>query len=123
LVWSDCVPPSTAASACTGDAHDVVERLLRLQRHASVWVWKRSRQLASLASNRSRMSRAYMRRAARNFATFLEQVAVRGEEERQPRREVVDGETGVACPRDVFHRVREGERELLHRRRSGLAMW
>ena len=52
---------------------------------------------------------------------LLEEVHVRVEEEREPRREVVDVEPPLTTGVDVREAVREGERELLRRGRAGLA--
>ena len=52
---------------------------------------------------------------------FLEQVVVRGEEERETGSKVVDGQSCVDGPADVLHGIRERERKLLHRRGAGLA--
>ena len=99
LVCSDCVPPSTAASACTRDAHDVVVGLLRGQRAAGGL-----RVEAQLL--RARVGRAEPllhdprpqppRRP--ELRDLLEEVVVRVEEERQPLAERVDVEPGVDAP-------------------------
>ena len=52
---------------------------------------------------------------------LLEEVVVRGEEERQPLAEPIDVEAGGARRLDVGDRVGERERHFLHRRRSGFA--
>src|ERR1044072_1740008 len=52
---------------------------------------------------------------------LLEEVEVRVEEEREPRREVVDVEPPLERPLDVGEAVHERERQLLRRVRAGLA--
>ena len=104
-----------------GDAHDIRERLLRGERHPAglrvkAHATRRVRRTESIA-HQPRVDappRAKLR-------DLLEQIAVRREEEGQPRREAVDREPGRERARDVLDRVRERERELLHRRRTGLA--
>ena len=51
---------------------------------------------------------------------LLEEVVVRVEEERDARREVVDGQTGVDAVLHVLDAVAQRERQLLQRRRSRL---
>jgi len=53
------------------------------------------------------------------LGNLLEKVVVRGEEEGEPLPELIDVETRVDCRLHVSDGVREGERHLLHRRRSG----
>ena len=70
LVCSDWVPPSTAASACTVTRTTLTSGCCACSVTPAVWVWKRSIKLFGfLAPKRSRMMRAHIRRAARNFAT------------------------------------------------------
>jgi hypothetical protein len=68
-VCSDCVPPSTAASACTVTRTTLFSGCCAVRVTPPVWVWKRRRALASEPLKRPRISRAQMRLAARNFAT------------------------------------------------------
>ena len=88
----------------------------------AVCVWKRSiHERGFFAPNRSRITCAQMRRAARSFGDLLEEVVVRVEEERQPRREVVDVKPGGERRLDVGDAVGQREGELLDRGRAGLA--
>ena len=77
------------------DAHDVVERLLRLERHAAgLRVEAQPAARVARAEALAHEARVHAARGA-ELRDFLEQVVVRGEEERQARREVVDREPGV----------------------------
>ena len=70
FVCSDWVPPSTAASASSAVRTMFTSGCCAVSVAPPVCVWKRSMQLlGSVAPNRSRMMRAHMRLAARNFAT------------------------------------------------------
>ncbi len=70
LVCSDWVPPSTAASACTVTRTRFSSGCWAVSCTPAVCVWKRSIcDLGSLAPNSSRITRAQIRRAARNLAT------------------------------------------------------
>ena len=87
-----------------------------------VCAWKRSASaFGFVAPNRSRMTRAQSRRAARNFATSWKKslCALKKNESRAPNS---SGEspasTAAVAVRDA---VRDRERELLHRGRAGLA--
>src|SRR5204863_148890 len=55
------------------------------------------------------------------LGNFLEEIAVRGKEERQPRRKGIDGKTGADRASDVFNGIAERERQLLDRGRAGFA--
>ena len=122
LVWRDCVPPITAESACSATRTTLTSGCCAVSVDPAVCVWKRRRQeRGSFAPNRSRAISAQSERAARNFATSSKKFAVRVEEERQPRSEVVDREPAAESRLDVGDRVREREGDLLDRRRSGLA--
>jgi hypothetical protein len=69
LVCSDCVPPSTAASACSVTRTTLLSGWRLVSVLPAVWVWKRRRiALAFVAPKRSCMSSAHIRRAARNLA-------------------------------------------------------
>src|SRR5204862_4852573 len=54
------------------------------------------------------------------FRDLLEEVAVRVEEKRHPRDEVVHVETGIDAPPHVLEAVTQRERQLLRGRRAGL---
>ena len=70
LVCSDWQPPRTAASACTVTRTMLFSGCWAVSMLPAVWAWKRSiSERGSRAPNRSRMSRAHSRRAARNLAT------------------------------------------------------
>ena len=70
LVWIDCAPPSTAASACSATRTTLFSGCWAVRVEPPVWVWKRSIQdRGSFAPKRSRMIFAQSRRAARNLAT------------------------------------------------------
>ena len=70
LVCSDCVPPSTAARACTATRTRLTSGCWAVSWTPAVWVWKRSiADFGFCAPNRSVISRAQIRRAARNLAT------------------------------------------------------
>ena len=45
LVWSDCVPPRTAASACTAVRTTLLTGCWAVSEQPAVWVWKRHIQL------------------------------------------------------------------------------
>src|SRR5687767_15001183 len=49
---------------------------------------------------------------------LLEEIVVRGKEEREARRELVDAKASGKRARHVLDRVREGECQLLNRRRA-----
>ena len=69
------------------DAHDVVERLLRLERDAAgLRVKAQARARVARAEAVAHDARVHAPRRA-ELRDFLEQIVVRGEEERQPRRE------------------------------------
>ncbi len=75
LVCSDWVPPSTAASACTVTRTRFTSGCCAVSCTPAVWVWKRSIcDFGSVAPNSSRITRAQIRRAARNFATSSSRV-------------------------------------------------
>ena len=89
------------------DAHDVVERLLRRERDAAgLRVKAQTRARVARAEALAHEARIQAPRRA-ELGDLLEQVVVRGEEERQPRRERVDAQSGVDRARDVLDRVRE----------------
>ena len=68
-VWSDCVPPITAASAWMATRTRLTSGCCSVRETPAVWVWKRmSQERDFFAPKRSRIWRAQMRRAARNFA-------------------------------------------------------
>ncbi len=70
LVCSDWVPPQTAAKPCSATRTMLFSGCCAASVTPPVWVWKRIFcERSSLEPKRSRMMRAHIRRAARNFAT------------------------------------------------------
>ena len=69
FVCSDCVPPSTPASASIAVRTMLLSGCCAVSDTPAVWVWKRMRHDSGLrAPNVSRSSRAQIRRAARYLA-------------------------------------------------------
>src|SRR3989441_8334474 len=69
LVWSDCAPPSTAASACSATRAMLLRGCWAVAETPAVWVCVRSRiDSGFLAPKRSLRKRAQRRRAARSLA-------------------------------------------------------
>ena len=119
---SDCVPPEHRGHRLERDAHDVVLRLLR--RRAAAGGLRVEAQLprarilrAVLLAHVARVDPA--RRA--KLGDLFEEVDVRVEEERKARRERIDVHSGGHAGLDVRKAVGERERQLLRRRRTGLA--
>ena len=122
LVCSELVPPSTAASACSAVRTTLLYGCCAVSDTPAVWVWKRScHERGFFAPNRSRIASAHSLRAARILGDLLEEVAVRVEEERDARHEVVDVEPGVDAVLHVLEAVAQREGQLLQRRRAGFA--
>lgn len=70
LVCRDCVPPRTAPRPCTATRTRFTSGCWAVSCTPAVWVWKRSiSDLGFLAPNSSFITRAQIRRAARNLAT------------------------------------------------------
>ena len=85
------MPPSTAASACTATRTMLFSGCCAVSVMPAVWAWKRSIWSAGPgALKRSRMMRAHMPPRRAELGHLLEEVVVGVEEEREPRREVVD---------------------------------
>ena len=86
LVCRLCVPPSTAASASTRGAHDVVVRVLLGERHARRLAVRAQHQRRRLLRLELRMiTRAHSRRAARSFATSMKKfMPIAKKNERRP---------------------------------------
>ena len=120
LVCSDCVPPSTAASA------SIVVRTTLLYGSCSVsdtplvWQCVRSSFDFSDLAPRSAMIRAHRVRAARSLATSMNRFMP------MPKKKLRRGaKASMSSPlglrdADIFHAVGERVGELLHRRRPGL---
>ena len=88
----------------------------------AVWTWNRHAiERAFDEPNRSRTIRAHIRRAARNLATSSNSSDQAAKKKLQARREVVDREAPVDGGLAVGDRVGQRERQLLGRRRPGLA--
>ncbi len=88
----------------------------------AVWVWKRSfHDRSSFAPKRSRITSAQISPGGAELGDLLEEVAVRVEEERDARRELVDVEPGVDAVLHVLDAVAQRERQFLQRRRARLA--
>ena len=69
FVWSDCVPPRTAASAWMATRTTLLYGCCAVSDTPAVCVWKRSfQERSSRAPKRSRIVSAQSRRAARYFA-------------------------------------------------------
>ena len=104
------------------DAHDVVLRLLRGERHAAgLRVEAQRHRLRVLRAEAvAHDVRPHPPRRA-ELRDLLEDVVVAVEEERQPRRELVDLEAGVDRGLHVGDRVAQGEGDLLDGRAALLA--
>ena len=122
LQWSDCVPPSTAASACKRDTDDVVVRLLRGERAAG-GLGVEAQLLRAWLGGAESIAHQTCPQPPRGpeLGDFLEKIVVRVEEEREPLTEAIDVEPGVEGRLHVGQRVGERERDLLDRGRSGFA--
>ena len=122
LVCSDCVPPSTAASACMATRTMLLSGCCAVSVLPAVWVWKRSCSARGwVAPKRSRISRAHSRRAARNLATSSRKslCALKKNDSRWPN--ALTSRPGVDRRLHVGDGVGEGEGHLLHGRRARLA--
>ena len=104
-------------------ARDVVQRLLGGQRHARrLHVGAHAATSAGRAPPKvSRSSRAQIRRAARSLAISSKKSICALKKNDSARREVVDVQAAADGLLDVGQPVLERERELLRRRRAGLA--
>ncbi len=103
-------------------AHDVVVRLLRRERHAG-GLRVEAQLPRSLVPGVEAVAHHLGPELPRGaeLGDLLEEVAVRVEEERDPRREVVDVEARIDAVLHVLDAVAQRERQLLQRRRAGLA--
>ena len=122
LVCSDCVPPSTPASASIAVRVMLFSGCWAVSDTPAVCTCVRiSHDFGFLRPERvAQLARPDPPRRA-VLRDLLEEVDVRVEEEAQPRREVVDVEAAVDRLLDVGEAVLERERELLRGRRSRLA--
>ncbi len=122
LVCSDCVPPSTAASAWSATRTTLLTGCCAVSVEPPVCVWKRSIvDFGFVAPKRSVMIVCHIRRLARNLATSSKKSLWPFQKKRQPRRELVDVEARIDRSLHVRDRVRQRERDLLRRRRTRLA--
>ena len=120
LVCSDCVPPSTAASASTVVRTTLLYGSCSVSDTPLVWQCVRSSFDFSDLAPSSPMIRAHKRARRAQFRDLHEQVHADAEEEAQARRERVDVEPALLRDAHIFHPVGERVGELLHRRRPGL---
>src|ERR1700694_1987781 len=120
LVWSDCVPPRTAASAWNAVRTMWLSGCCAVSVAPPVCVWKRSiMERGSVAPKRSLAMCAQRRRAARHFAISSRKGAGPGGGE--PRRNLVEPEAGGGPAIDVGGGVAEREADLLRGRAAVLA--
>ncbi len=71
LVWSDCVPPNTAAMASTAVRVTLLNTSWAARLHPEVWEWQRSIFERSSLGENSPISSAHSRRAARSLAISI----------------------------------------------------
>ena len=122
LQCSDWVPPSTAASACSATRTMLLSGCCAVSVLPAVWAWKRSCCARGfVAPNRSRISRAHRRRAARNFAISSRKLLWALKKNDSRCAELIDIEPGLDGGRHVGDGVGEREGHLLHGGRPGLA--
>ena len=122
LVCSELVPPSTADSACSAVRTTLLYGCCAVSDTPAVWLWKRSfHDRSSLRAEPVAHRVGPERPRGAVLRDLLEEVAVRVEEERHPRHEVVDVEAGVDAPLHVLDAVAQREGQFLERRRPGLA--
>ena len=122
FVWSDCVPPHTAAKPWSATRTMLLCGCCAASVTPPVCVWKR------IFSERSSFDAEALAHDARphpaggaELRHLLEDVVVPVEEEGEPRAELVDLEAGVDRGLHVGDRVGEREAHLLHRRAALLA--
>ena len=124
FVCSDCVPPSTAASASSAVRTMLTSGCCAVSDTPAVWVWKRmSSDRSRFAPYRSRISRAQIRRAARYLAISSKKSmwALKKNESR-------GAKSSTSSPRsparlDVGEAVGQRERELLAAVAPASRMW
>ena len=117
LVWSELVPPSTAASACSAVRTTLLYGCCAVSETPAVCVWKRSfHERSSFAPKRSRITSAQILRAARNLAISSKKSLCELKKKEIRGANVVDVEAGVDAVPDVLDAVAQRERELLQRR-------
>ena len=119
---SDWVPPSTAPSPCSATRTRLTSGCCAVSCTPAVWVWKRSiMRLGVLGAELVAHDPRPDPPGGAELRDLLEQRRARDEEERQPRREVVDVQARRRCAARTYSmRVGEGERDLLRGRRPGL---
>ena len=122
LVCSEFVPPSTAASACSAVRTTLLYGCCAVSETPAVWRVKAQLPRALvLGAEPIAHHLGPEPSGGAELGDLLEEVAVRVEEEREPRRELVHVEPGVDAVLHVLDPVAQRERELLQRRRSRLA--
>ena len=96
LVWSDCVPPSTAASAWSATRTTLLYGCCAVSETPAVCACVRSFIALGLLRAEALLhdARPHAPRGA-ELRDLLEEVVVHVEEEREPRREVVDVEAAL----------------------------
>ncbi len=115
LVWSDWVPPSTAARAARVTRTRLTSGCWAVSSTPAVWVWNRSLiDRGSWAPNCSLMMRAHSPPSCTEFGDLLEHGDPGHEEERQPRSEIVDGQPGGDGGSHVLDGVGQREGQFLH---------
>ena len=121
LVWSDCVPPSTAASASIAVRTTLFMGCWAVSETPAVWVWNFSCiAFGFVAPNRSFIHRAQMRRAARNLAISSKKSMCASKKNDSIGPEVVGRDPSLLRQLDVGEPVGQRERELLRGRRARL---
>ena len=122
LVCSDCVPPSTAASACSVTRTTLFSGCWAVSVEPPVWVWKRSIQERGLlgAEALPHDLRPHAAGGA-ELGDLLQEVVVGVEEEGKLAGKVVHIQPGVDGRLHVGDGVGQGEGHFLHRGRAGLA--
>ena len=122
LVWSDCVPPSTAASACSAVRTTLLYGCCAVSDTPAVCAWKRScHDRGFFAWNRSRITCAQMRRAARYFAISSKKSLCELKKKEMRGAKSSTSQPGVDPVLHVLDSVAKRERQLLRGRRAGFA--
>ena len=121
-VWRLWVPPSTPASAWMATRVRLFNGCCAVSDTPAVWVWKRI-QVGALVLRPEALAGQLVPDAPRGpeLGDLLEEVVVAVEEEAEPRREVVEAQAAGQRVLHVGDPVGDGEGQLLHRRRAGLA--
>ena len=99
LVCSDCVPPSTAASASIVGADDVVVRVLLGQADARGLAMRAQRQARRVLRRELLHQLRPQQPRGAQLGDLHEEIHADAEEEREPRREIVDRRGPATAPR------------------------